>query len=85
MTTSFANLARGRIGAAWRAHPFGIVLFAATAALALAGGVELARGRSVLGRLRPSGAWLWGPAAGVLVGWGVKVLAGLLSGELPLK
>ena len=45
MTTSFANLARGRVGAAWAAQPFGIVLFAGVLVLGAAGLGELVWGR----------------------------------------
>ena len=85
LTTAMALMARGRVAGAFEAHPFGVALFAAVVVLAGVGAGELATGRDVLGRLRPS---LWWCALGIgalLAGWGWKLLTGLLSGTLPMR
>ncbi len=83
MTTSMAAMARGRVAEAFHAQPFGVVLFAALVAAAVAGAVELG-GRNVWARERPR--WWWVIVAFVLMlaGWGYKALAGYLDGTFPL-
>jgi len=84
MTTSMAAMARGQVARAFGAHPFGVVLFLAVAAAGAAGLAELA-GRNVWRGVRPR---VWWAAAGLglmLLGWGLKALAGMLSGQFPLR
>ena len=69
----------------WRANPFGVVLFACVVVMGACGGVELVTGRNVIGALRP-GLWcLWVMGGMMLVGWGWKLTAGLISGEFPIR
>ena len=83
LTTSVSAAAHGRFGLAFEAQPFGIVLFAALVGGLAVGAVELAAGRDVLRRLRPSWWWLAGAMGGMLAGWGIKVAVGVAAGELP--
>jgi len=85
MTTSFAAMAHGRPALAWRAHPFGVVLFVASVVLFLAGVAEALSGRDWLRRLRPGVWWAWVLVIGVPVGWALKVLMGVLTGTLPMR
>ena len=85
MTTSFAAMAHGRLALAWRAHPFGVVLFVASVVLFLAGVAEALSGRDWLRRLRPGAWWAWVLVIGVPVGWALKVLMGVLTGTLPMR
>jgi len=76
LTTSMAAMAHGKLALAFRAQPFGMVLFVAAVAMAGVGLAEMICGRDVVGALRPS---LWWPAvalAGMLAGWGIKILSG---------
>ncbi len=84
MTTSIVAAAHGRLGAAWQAHPFGLVLFAAIVVLAAFGTGELITGRRLIQKLRPSLWWAAVGLGGVLVGWGLKVASGCASGTLPM-
>lgn len=81
MTTSVAAGVRGQLALAWRAHPFGLVLLGAVAALAVVGVVELATGRASVHRLRPGLWWLWAGLAGLLGGWLWLLLTGTLNGR----
>jgi len=85
LTTSMALMAHGRVAAALRAHPFGVVLAALLVAVTAAGIAELATGRDVLALARP-GLW-WLVAVGVLLvlSWVWKLTAGWVSGELPIR
>ena len=85
LTTSVAAAARGRVAAAWMAHPFGPVLLAAVAVLAAAGTIDLLTGVDAIGRLRPRLWWVWAAVAGLLGGWGLKLAIGLAGGTLPLR
>lgn len=85
LTTSMAFMARGRVVQAYRAHPFGVVLFVAVVAAAGVGAGELATGRNVWGRLQPSVWWCVLGIAALLAGWGWMLLTGLLSGRLPMR
>jgi len=85
LTTSIAAAARGRVSAAWRAHPFGPVLLVAVAALAAAGTIDLLAGKDVIGRLRPRLWWALVAVAGLLGGWGLKLAIGIADGTLPLR
>lgn len=86
MTTSLSEAVRGRLGRAFRAHPFGPVLAGAMALLALSGLAQAASGRALLAWVGCLG-WWWGVilGGGLLAGWGWKLLAGCLSGEYPLR
>jgi len=85
LTTSVSAAVHGRLGLALRAHPFGPVLLAAVAALAVMGGYELLTGRGMLNKLR-LGPWTAGATiAALLVGWAIKLAIGLASGELPMR
>jgi hypothetical protein len=73
-TTSVALAVRGRFGAAWKAHPFGLLLAAALAAAALVGAAEALTGRPRF----PTGCKPLLLAAGMLLvalagSWGWKV------------
>ena len=85
LTTSMALTARGRLGRALAAHPFGVFLFAAAATLAAAGGVELASGRDMIRKFRPSVWWAVLFVAGILAGWGCNLLVGYSTGRLPIR
>ena len=86
VTTSMAWSVRGRLFRAWNAHPLGVLLTAALAALGAAGGFELATGRAVLRASRRAlvlAAILF--VVGMLGGWAWKVAAGRMDGSLPLR
>jgi hypothetical protein len=85
LTTSLAAMAHGRLGLAWKAHPFGMVLFAALVGLAGAGTVEAATGRNLLGRLARPGWWALACIGGLLAGWVVRLLVGWADGSLPMR
>lgn len=60
LTTSYCNLARGRIGAAFDANPAGLVLFPLTAVFGICALVGAATGRSLIERpLAWGGAKAW--------------------------
>ena len=84
MTTSLAAMARGHVWQAARAHLFGVMLFLTVAVYGLLGLVDAVVGRNVLFRARPRLGWAWIALAGLLLGWGVKVIAGLWTGQYPL-
>ena len=81
MTTSVAAGVRGQLALAWRAHPFGLVLLGAVAALAVVGVVELATGRGSVHRLRPGLWWLWAGLAGLFGGWLWLLVTGIFDGR----
>ena len=85
MTTSLSAAAHGRLGLAWKAQPFGAVLFVAVVLLGLAGTVQAVSGRAVLSRLRARPWWIAAAFGGVFVGWGVKLLAGAIDGTFPMR
>jgi len=74
LTTSMAAMAHGKLALAFRAQPFGMVLFVTVAAMAGVGLAELMCGLDVVGALRPGLWWLAVALAGMLAGWGVKIL-----------
>ena len=86
MTTSVSQAVRGRLGEAFHAHPFGLVLTATLAVVMVLGLAQAISGRCVLGRLGVLG-WWWAVilGGGLLAGWGYKALAGWASGEFPLR
>lgn len=85
LTTSFANMAHGRVPAAIQAHPFGPVLFLATCVFALAGLVQAVTARPALAALRPRFWWALAALGGMLAGWALTLYMGLSSGRLPLR
>ncbi len=85
VTTSVAAMAHGDVLAALKAQPFGVVIFAATAALAVAGGFELVSAAPVFSRLRPRLWWALAAVGGILAGWATKLALGVATGELPIR
>ena len=85
MTTSVTSMAHGRFGAAFRAHPFGVVLFCAFVAAVCVGGMELVSGRDVFARLRPGLWWVVLGVGAMFAGWGWNLLVGLQTGRLPMR
>ncbi len=84
LTTSVSAAVHGQFGLAFRAQPFGMILAAAIATLAVAGTWELVAGRRILHVLRPGLWWLWTAVGGVLVGWAVVLAVGYARGTLPM-
>jgi len=84
LTTSVSAMAHGRVQLAWRAHPFGVVLFVALAVLAAAASAEAVTGRRVLRRCR-LGIWAWAALLGLPAAWGLKMLRGAADGTLPIR
>ncbi len=84
LTTSLSAAASGHIIRAMEAHPFGPMLLAAAAILALAGAAQAFSGRNIIRRLRPG--WLWAAmlAGGLLAGWIWNLSYGLITGTLPI-
>ena len=85
LTTSFAAMAHGQIGEAFRAQPFGVLLSSAVAVLAAAGLGEMLTGRGLIEYLRPGPWWAVLAIAGLLAGWIFKLAAGVANGTLPLR
>ena len=86
MTTSLAAMAHGQIGLAFRAHLFGVLVFAAVVAAMILAAVQAVTGRNVLGRVRPR-RWQWWLAGAItawLGGWGLKVAIGVATGQYPV-
>ncbi len=84
MTTSVSATAHGKLLTALEAQPFGVVLFAAAVALALLGATQALTGRNCLGKRGPRWWWLWAGLAGMFVGWGWVLTAGVISGKWPI-
>lgn len=84
MTTAFSAMVRGRLALAFRAQPFGVVLFVLMLAGGTVGAVEGCTGRDVLGRLGIRLWWLWVLLGLWAIGWGAKVALGLARGDYPL-
>lgn len=85
LTTSVVSMAHGRLWRAFEAHPFGVLLFAGIVFYGGVGVAELLTARSISPVLRPRWWWVLVALGAMLAGWGVKILAGLLSGTLPLR
>ena len=85
MTTSVSAMAHGQVDLAWRAHPFGIVLFVAALVLSVPALGQWITGRAVLGPLRPRLWWVPAGIAGAMLGWGWNVYHGIACGTLPLR
>lgn len=84
LTTSVSAAVHGRFIYAFNAHPFGLLLVAGLLILTFTGMLELVYGRGFVRRLRPGPWWAVGAYAGMLLGWGWKLLAGMASGKYPL-
>ncbi|HUS92838.1 MAG TPA: DUF2752 domain-containing protein [Phycisphaerae bacterium] len=85
LTTSFAAMAHGKVVQAFLVHPLGVVLFAGTLLVGLAGLGEAVTGRDVLPLLRPGVWWAMVIAVGLLGGWAFKIAWGLATGVLPAR
>ena len=85
LTTSLAAMAHGDAVAAFRAHPFGVAVFAALVAAVLVGGMALLTARPMLAGLRPRLWWAAAAVGGLLLGWAVKAVVGWGCGELPIR
>lgn len=85
VTTSVAAMAHGRLAAALHAQPFGVLLFAAVAFLAVVGTTESVTGWDILSIPRPSVWWALAGLAGMLACWGAKLAIGFVRGELPIR
>ena len=84
MTTSVSAMARGRIGFAFRAHPFGVLLFPAAVILGGMGAFQAVSGRRVLAKLRFRW-WYLAIAFGLLMaGWIWLREAGAADGRWPI-
>jgi len=84
LTTSVSAMAHGKVGLAFRAHPFGVVLFVGLVVVLVAATVQLITGRRALRRLAFRRWWL------VLLGllaacWGWLILAGVADGRWPIR
>jgi hypothetical protein len=84
MTTAFANMAHGHVGAALGAQVFGSALFVLTAVVAVLSTAQLLTGWPRLTSVKPKMWWLWVLLAGVLIGWGTKLAMGIAAGTLPV-
>jgi hypothetical protein len=84
MTTAFSAMVHGRFALAFRAQPFGVVLFGLMLAGGTVGGLEAVTGRDLLGRLGIRLWWLWVLLGLWAAGWGAKVALGVARGEYPL-
>jgi hypothetical protein len=84
LTTAYANMVRGRVGAAVAANAAGVVFFVLTLAGAAVGAYQAVSGRDVLGKLTPRLWWVWGTAAVLLAGWALKLGIGVATGQFPL-
>jgi hypothetical protein len=84
LTTSVVAMAHGQIRQAFRAQPFGAVLFMALVVLAVVGLTELTTGRNVIRLLRPGLWWVAVGLGGMLLGWGWKLAWGCATGQYPL-
>lgn len=84
MTTSVSAMAHGQIATAFRAQPFGVVLFVAAAALTILGAAQALTGRRCLGKSGPRWWWLLAGLGGMLIGWGWVLTAGVISGKWPI-
>lgn len=84
MTTSLAEAAHGNLIRSFQAHPMGLVLAAAAALAGLAGSAQAVLARPLLRELCPR-LWHLGLAlGGLLIGWGMKLCLGVMTGQLPV-
>lgn len=84
LTTAISATAHGRIKLAWKAHPLGVFLFVALAALALAATVGAISGKPFLWR-RPLWWFAWGALLGIPAAWAIRLILGLTDGTLPMR
>ena len=85
LTTSLAAAADGDFIAAFRAQPFGLVVFLVAAALAATALAEVATGHDLLGMVRPRWWWALVAVGALLGGWCTKLLMGVAAGTLPVR
>lgn len=87
MTTAFSNTVRGRLGAAFRASPSGLLIALSTVVCAgVSLGVVLTGRVWVINWYRLPPTWLIiGVVVLILAGWAYKLVTGVLSGALPLR
>ncbi len=84
MTTSVSAMARGRIGPAFRAHPFGVFLFPAAVILAGMGAFQAISGRNALGMLHFQWWYLMVVFGLLMAGWIWLREAGAADGRWPI-
>ncbi len=84
LTTSVTAMAHGKLIRAFRAHPFGIVVFALAVILGLAGTAQLITGRKLISKLRVGPWWVAAGIIGLLGGWALNLLTGYATGRLPV-
>ena len=85
LTTSVSMTMHGRLGEALYAQPFGVILALALMVLGIIGLCEVVTGRSQFSRVGVSWWWLAWAGAAMLAGWGVKLVLGVSSGQLPIR
>ena len=84
LTSSYAYCMHGRFGQVWKSQPFGFILALMSLSLTGVGAAELASGRSLLRRLRPTW-WLVAVLIGLPAGWIFRLITGWLDGTLPVR
>jgi len=84
LTTSVSATMHGQFGLAFHAQPFGLLLTAVAAALAMAGTYQAATGRAALPSTRLALIAVMAGIVLLLASWGLKVYLGAASGEFPL-
>ena len=84
ITTSVSATVHGRLGLAFRAQPFGVIIILSVVVLGIVGFVEFLTGRALLSRIRPRLWWLLLILGAWLLGWACKFLMGLAVGEYPV-
>ena len=84
MTRSITAIAKGRIVEAFNFHPFGVILLAAIAVVAIVASAEALTGKNLISLLRPSLRWVWIALICMLAGWAWVLVTGLASGRLPI-
>ena len=84
MTTAVSAAAQGKLAAAFRAQPFGIVVAAGLLAGGLGGTWQLVTGRRLPKWMRPRWRWLFVAVGGQLVSWGWVWFSGVASGKWPI-
>ena len=82
LTTSVSASVHGQFAAAFRAQPFGLVLFMVLAAAVVVGLAQAITGKAIFPR--PRLWWAIAGMGGMLAGWLWKLVAGVISGGLPL-
>ncbi len=85
MTTSVSAMAHGRIAFAFRAHPFGVILFPGAVVLSAMGAFQAATGRNILGLLRFRWWYLVVIAGLLLAGWIWLRQTGVAEGKWPIR